>query len=99
MTRTLPCALAILITLIVPIGATPPNPIVSSLFVPIEGDLLEPGTNNLLHLTGEVHVVTHYTVVVSTRQMLVGRRRHTRHDDPGKLVTNARFGRGATQSL
>lgn len=62
MTRTLPCALAILIMLVVPIGATPPNPVVSSLFVPIEGDIVEPGTTNILHLTGEVHVVTHVTV-------------------------------------
>jgi len=62
MTRTLPCALAILITLVVPIGATPPSPVVSSLFVPIEGDIVEPGTTNILHLTGEVHVVTHFTV-------------------------------------
>jgi hypothetical protein len=62
MTRTLPYALAILITLVAPIGATPPNPIVSSLFVPIEGDIVEPGTTNILHLTGEVHVVTHLTV-------------------------------------
>jgi hypothetical protein len=62
MRRTLPCALTILITLGVPIGATPPNPIVSSLFVPIEGDIVEPGTTNILHLTGEVHVVTHFTV-------------------------------------
>ena len=45
--------------LTVPAAATPPNPIVSSLFVAIEGDIIEPGTTNLLHLTGEVHVVTH----------------------------------------
>lgn len=45
--------------LTVPAAATPPNPIVSSLFVPIEGDIIEPGTTSLLHLTGEVHVVTH----------------------------------------
>jgi hypothetical protein len=43
---------------VVPVLATPPSPIVSSLFVPIEGDILEPGTTNLLHLTGEVHVLT-----------------------------------------
>lgn len=29
------------------------------MFVSIEGDVVEPGTTNLLHLTGEVHVVTH----------------------------------------
>jgi hypothetical protein len=62
MKRIFPCAVAILITLVVPIGATPPNPVASSLFVPIEGDIVEPGTTNILHLTGEVHVVTHFTV-------------------------------------
>jgi hypothetical protein len=41
-----------------PLGATPPNPIVSSLFVAIEDDVIEPGTTNVLHLTGEVHVLT-----------------------------------------
>ncbi len=41
--------------------ATPPNPIVSSIFVPIEGDIIEPGTTNLLHLTGEIHVLTQVT--------------------------------------
>ena len=45
--------------LAVPAKATPPNPIVSSLFVPIQGDIIEPGTTNLLHLSGEVHLVTH----------------------------------------
>jgi hypothetical protein len=30
--------------------------------VPIEEDILEPGTTNILHLTGEVHVVTHFRV-------------------------------------
>jgi hypothetical protein len=62
MTRTLPYVLAILMTRVVPIGATPPNPVVPSLFVPLEGDIVEPGTTNLLHLTGEVHIVTHFTV-------------------------------------
>jgi hypothetical protein len=38
--------------------ATPPSPIVSSVFAPIEGDIIEPGTSNTLHLTGEVHVLT-----------------------------------------
>jgi hypothetical protein len=42
-----------------PARAVPPSPIVSSLFVPIEGDINEPGTTNLLHLTGEMHVLTH----------------------------------------
>ena len=41
--------------------ATPPNPIVSSLFVPIEGNITEPGTTNVVHLTGEVHVITQVT--------------------------------------
>ena len=62
MSRTVTCILALLIALVIPIGATPPNPIVSSLFVPIEGDILEPGTTTILHLTGEVHVVTHFTM-------------------------------------
>jgi hypothetical protein len=38
--------------------ATPPNPVVSSVFAPIEGDIVEPGTTNTLHLTGEIHVLT-----------------------------------------
>lgn len=62
MTPNLRYALVILVALVVPIEATPPSPIVSSLFVPIEGDTIEPGTTHVLHLTGEVHVVTHYTV-------------------------------------
>ena len=62
MTRTLGRVLLSVVTLTAPIDATPPNPIVSSLFVPIEGDITEPGTTNILHLTGEVHVVTHVTV-------------------------------------
>ena len=62
MTRTLRCALVILVALVVPIGATPPSPIVSSIFVPIEGDIIEPGASNVLHLTGEVHVLTQFTV-------------------------------------
>jgi hypothetical protein len=41
--------------------ATLPNPVVSSIFVPIEGDITEPGTTNLLHLTGEIHVLTQVT--------------------------------------
>ena len=45
----------------VPARATPPNPIVSSIFVPVEGDILEPGTTNTLHLTGEIHVLTQVT--------------------------------------
>jgi hypothetical protein len=42
-----------------PVEAVPPSPIVSSLFVAIEDDIIEPGTSNLLHLAGEVHVITH----------------------------------------
>jgi hypothetical protein len=38
----------------------PPNT-VSSLFVPIEGNITEPGTTNVVHLTGEVHVITQVT--------------------------------------
>jgi len=38
--------------------AVPPSPIVSSVFAPIEGDVIEPGTANTLHLTGEIHVLT-----------------------------------------
>jgi hypothetical protein len=45
----------------VPARATPPSPVVSSLFVSIEGDINEPGTTNMVHLSGEVHVVTHVT--------------------------------------
>lgn len=35
----------------VPARATPPNPVVSSVFAPIERDIIEPGTSNTLHLT------------------------------------------------
>jgi hypothetical protein len=44
-----------------PARATPPSPVVSSLFVPIEGDINEPDTTNIVHLSGEIHVVTHVT--------------------------------------
>jgi hypothetical protein len=45
-----------------PAWAVNPGPTqVSSLFVPIEGDITEPGTTNTVHLTGEVHVLTHVT--------------------------------------
>ena len=58
--RPVPVFLLILVVVVdVSARATPPNPIVSSVFVPIEGDILEPGTTNTLHLTGEIHVVTH----------------------------------------
>jgi hypothetical protein len=42
-----------------PARAVPPSPVVSSLFVPIEGDINEPGTTNTVHLSGEIHVLTH----------------------------------------
>jgi len=45
----------------VPVRATRPSPVVSSLFVAIEGDITEAGTTNMVHLSGEVHVVTHVT--------------------------------------
>src|SRR4030095_6377553 len=45
----------------VPARAVPPNPVVSSIFVPVEGDIIEPGTTNTLHLTGEIHVLTQVT--------------------------------------
>jgi hypothetical protein len=51
-------AVAVVCLLCVPAPATPPSPIVSSLFVPIEGDINEPGTTNMVHLTGEIHVLT-----------------------------------------
>jgi hypothetical protein len=58
----IPIVVAALVCLLgVPVKATPPNPIVSSIFVPIEGDIIEPGTTNTLHLTGEVHVLTQVT--------------------------------------
>jgi hypothetical protein len=57
------CLLAVVLvsTLGVSVRATPPNPVVSSIFVPLEGDIIEPGTTNTLHLTGEVHVLTQVT--------------------------------------
>jgi hypothetical protein len=56
--RSLP-ALVVLSLLAPPVEATSPGPpVVTSLFVPIEGDVVEPGTSNLVHLTGEVHVLT-----------------------------------------
>jgi hypothetical protein len=42
-------------------ATTPGPPSVTSLFVPIEGNIIEPGTTNVLHLTGEVHVLTQVT--------------------------------------
>src|SRR5262249_37075725 len=51
--------------------AVSPGPIqVSSLFVPIEGNITEPGTTNTVHLTGEVHVLTH--VRISDTEASVG---------------------------
>src|SRR5215831_9102423 len=54
-------AFAVVCLLALPTRATPPSPIISSLFVSIEGDINEPGTTNMVHLSGEVHVVTHVT--------------------------------------
>ena len=57
--RSVPLFLAIVVAFLgVPVRATPPNPVVSSIFVPIEGDIIEPGSTNTVHLTGEIHVVT-----------------------------------------
>src|SRR5438445_11611441 len=43
-----------------PARAINPGPSqVSSVFVAIEGDVTEPGTANVVHLTGEIHVITH----------------------------------------
>jgi hypothetical protein len=50
--------LGVIALLTASVRATPPNPIVSSIFVPVEGDILELGTTNTVHLTGEIHVVT-----------------------------------------
>src|SRR5262249_45054268 len=54
-------AISALCLLGVPVRAINPGPpqVVSSLFVPIEGDINEPGTTNMVHLSGQVHVVTH----------------------------------------
>jgi hypothetical protein len=59
--RPILIASALVCLLGVPARAVPPSPIVSSLFVSIEGDINEPGTTNMVHLSGEVHVVTHVT--------------------------------------
>jgi len=57
-------AISALCLLGIPARAINPGPpqVVSSLFVPIDGDINEPGTTNTIHLSGEVHVVTHVTV-------------------------------------
>jgi hypothetical protein len=60
--RYIPLLAVVLVCLFAPpTRATPPSPVVSSLFVPIEGDINEPGTTNIVHLSGEVHVVTQVT--------------------------------------
>lgn len=52
-----------------PVEASNPGPPdVTSLFVPIEGDVAEPGTNNVVHLTGEVHMVTRAVFDAETNQ-------------------------------
>jgi hypothetical protein len=57
--RLTPTILSILIGVaLVAQAVSPGPPTVSSLFVPIEGNAIEPGTNNVVHLTGEVHVIT-----------------------------------------
>ena len=57
--RLSPTILSILIGVaLVAQAVSPGPPTVSSLFVPIEGNAIEPGTNNVVHLTGEVHVIT-----------------------------------------
>jgi hypothetical protein len=59
---SLATAIALATVLDVRLQAVPPSPIVSSIFVPIEGDIIEPGTTNTLHLTGEIHVLTQVAV-------------------------------------
>lgn len=59
---SLATAIVLTTVLAVRLQALPPNPIVSSIFVPIEGDIIEPGTTNPLHLTGEIHVLTQVSV-------------------------------------
>ena len=61
--RAVPLFLVIIVALVDVSAqrAVPPSPIVSSVFAPIEGDIIEPGATNTLHLTGEIHVVTHVT--------------------------------------
>ena len=62
LTTTVLAALVLHCFLGAPAQAVKPGPpTVSSLFVPIEGDITEPGTTNLVHLTGEVHVLTQVT--------------------------------------
>jgi hypothetical protein len=52
-------------------AANPGPPDVTSLFVPIEGDVIEPGTTNTVHLTGEVHIVTQARFDADTNQWAV----------------------------
>ena len=49
-------------------AGNPGPPTVTSLFVPIEGDVVEPDTSNLVHLTGEVHVLTQAVFDAATGQ-------------------------------
>jgi hypothetical protein len=60
MRRHVRCILAVvLVSLLgVPVHATPPSPIVSSLFAPIEGDVTL-SNGDVVNFTGEVHIVTH----------------------------------------
>ena len=60
--RSVPLLLVIIVVTLIDVSAqraVPPSPILSNVFAAIEGDIIEPGTTNTLHLTGEVHVVTH----------------------------------------
>lgn len=62
--RSVPLLVMIIVVALIDVSAqraVPPSPIVSSVFAAIEGDIIEPGTTNTLHLTGEIHVVTHVT--------------------------------------
>jgi hypothetical protein len=62
LTTTVLVAFALVIFISTPAQAVNPGPpTVSSLFVPIEGNITEPGTTNVVHLTGEVHVITQVT--------------------------------------
>ena len=60
--RSVPLLLVIIVVTLIDVSAqraVPPSPIVSNVFAAIEGDIIEPGTTNTLHLTGEIHVLTH----------------------------------------
>jgi hypothetical protein len=52
-------------------ATNPGPPVVTSLFVPVEGDVTEPGTTNVVHLTGEVHILTQAVFDSDTNQWSV----------------------------